>query len=278
MTQRNLLFVVLTALLFVLCPVEARVAEKKSYITSIKDVPVSNWKILAEKRIYFGHQSVGYNIIEGMNEVMKDNIQVRLNINKMTSSAPSFQTPAFVHSDIGKNGDPSSKVDDFAKVLGTKGNDQANFAMFKFCYVDFDRTTEVNRIFEYYRTSMAQLKRTHPKTRFIHVTVPLVSMNVGLKDLVKKILGRSIKDPDVNVKRNRFNDLLRKEYEGKELIFDLAGIESTYPDGRRASFTHDGKSYYSMVPKYTDDGGHLNESGRRIVAEQFLVFLATSLK
>jgi len=102
-------------------------------------------------------------------------------------------------------------------------------------------------------------------------------MDEGFKDWAKRLLGRPIKDPYANVKRNQFNHLLRTELEGKELIFDLARIESTFPDGSRASFTNAGKTYDALVPDYTYDGGHLNEAGRRMVAEQFLVFLATSL-
>ncbi len=68
--------------------------------------------------------------------------------------------------------------------------------------------------------------------------------------------------------------MLIKQYEGKEPIFDIAKIESTFPDGTRSSFTKDGKTYYSMVPEYTYDGGHLNETGRKKVAEQLLILLA----
>lgn len=37
----------------------------QSTYKSIKDVPDSTWKKLSEKKIYFGHQSIGYNIING---------------------------------------------------------------------------------------------------------------------------------------------------------------------------------------------------------------------
>ncbi len=57
-------------------------------------------------------------------------------------------------------------------------------------------------------------------------------------------------------------------------FFDIAKIESTFPDGTRSTFTKDGKTYYSMVPEYTHDGGHLNEMGRKKVAKQFLLLLA----
>lgn len=57
-------------------------------------------------------------------------------------------------------------------------------------------------------------------------------------------------------------------------IFDLAKIESTYSDGSRETFTAQGQTYYSLIPDYTDDGGHLNEAGRKKVSEQLLLFLS----
>ena len=156
-----------------------------------------------------------------------------------------------------------------------RGDAEADIAFFKFCYADLAHATDVNRLFEYYRTTSC-LKRLHPGTTFVYVTVPLVSIQEGFKDWAKSILGRSMKDPYANVKRNQFNDLLRTGFGGKELIFDLAEIESTFPDGRRAAFTNGGKTYSALVPDDTMTV-HLNEAGRRIVAEQFLVFLATSL-
>ena len=69
-------------------------------------------------------------------------------------------------------------------------------------------------------------------------------------------------------------DLLREAYEGKEPLFDIAGIESVGPGGERESFDVKGKSFPALVPAYTDDGGHLNALGRKVVAEKLLVFLA----
>ena len=79
---------------------------------------------------------------------------------------------------------------------------------------------------------------------------------------------------DANIKRNEFNKLIRKEYAGKEPVFDLAEMESTHPDGRRGAFSKDGKTYYSMIPDYTHDGGYLNEKGRKKDSEQLLILLA----
>ena len=68
--------------------------------------------------------------------------------------------------------------------------------------------------------------------------------------------------------------IYKEMLEQKKPLFDLAAIESTAPDGTRASFVRDGKTYYQMVSDYTHDGGHLNELGQKRVAEQLLVFLA----
>ena len=38
----------------------------------INDVPAVKWEKLAQKKIYFGHQSVGFNIMEGIKDVMKE--------------------------------------------------------------------------------------------------------------------------------------------------------------------------------------------------------------
>jgi hypothetical protein len=272
-------FISLFISLFSMCLIGCgrQTSTKQSSYTALNDVPISAWKQLASKKIYFGHQSVGFNIIEGMQDLIKEHGQINLHITRTTSTEFALRTPVFAHSEIGRNGNPHSKVEEFVRIIEARGDAEVDLAFFKFCYADFDHATDVNGVFEYYRTTMSRLKRLHPSTTFVYVTVPLVSMNEGFKDWAKRILGRSIKDPYANVKRNQFNDLLRTELGGKELIFDLAGIESTFLDGRRASFTNAGKTYDALVPDYTNDGGHLNEAGRRIVAEQFLVFLATSL-
>jgi len=68
--------------------------------------------------------------------------------------------------------------------------------------------------------------------------------------------------------------MLRKEYEGKEPLFDIAKFESTLPDGSRTSFSENGKIYYCLASNYTTDGGHLNDLGKKVVAEQLLLFLS----
>jgi len=81
-------------------------------------------KKVAGQRIYFGHQSVGYNILDGLKDVAQMNPQAHLNIIEVNDPAKLDGEPAFVHSTVGHNTDPISKLDDFSKFLdhgiGTK--------------------------------------------------------------------------------------------------------------------------------------------------------------
>ena len=244
---------------------------------TLDDIQPASWEKLAQKKIFFGHQSVGNNIMKGIEELMKKNPSIRLHV--LESSKPSdFSSGIFAHSQIGRNEDPEYKIHDFVRVMDKGIGGKADIAFFKFCFVDIDSGTDVEKLFTDYKNTMAMLKEKYPQTMFVHCTVPLLRKKITTpKSLLKKLLGKDdgFFDNSHNVARNRFNDLLRKEYEGRAPIFDLAGIESTYPDGSRETFTANGKRYYSLVPEYTYDGGHLNELGRTKAAEQLLLLLVS---
>lgn len=243
-------------------------------LPSIKDISNSSWEKLSQKKIYFGHQSVGFNIIEGIKDLMKENPQIKLNIVE-TSEPEALNNPLFAHSRVGSNMDPKSKTDAFASLMDKGTGDKADIAFFKFCYVDITGQTDVQEVFSRYKETLARLRAKYPKTSFVHVTVPLGTSIATWKTRIKTLIGKKdIWEYDGNIRKNEFNDLLRKEYSGKEPIFDLAYAESTFPDGRRSTFIKAGKTYYSMVPEYTYDDGHLNETGRKRAAEQLLVLLA----
>jgi disulfide oxidoreductase YuzD len=247
--------------------------EEKVTFPSIKDVSASSWEKLAQKKIYFGHQSVGFNIIDGINDVMKEHSGINVNIVE-TADESNFKVGLLAHSRVGKNVDPKSKITEFANFIDSGIGKKADAAALKFCYVDITAGTNANNVFNVYSDSILQLKAKYPDMIIIHFTNPLTQRQTGLKTWIKKVIGRPIGGVDDNIKRNEYNEMLIKLYEGKEPIFDIAKIQSTFPDGTRCSFSKDGKTYYSMVPEYTTDGGHLNETGRKKVAEQFLILLA----
>jgi hypothetical protein len=244
------------------------------------DLSQVSWENLSKKRILFGHQSVGFNIVDGIEDVLKENSQIKINI--IENSRPwEVKTPSLIHFMVGENQNRKSKMDAFSALIQREDKKTLDIAFFKLCFVDIQATTNVSMVFDQYKTIMGNLMRDFPETTFIVVTVPLTSeptgteqLTRGLKNWIKTAIGKSIERSFENVNRNNFNALLKKEYEGKVPIFDLATIESTGLDGKRQMFSVEGKNYYSMLPAYTDDGGHLNKLGRKVVAEQLLVFLA----
>lgn len=254
---------------------EGKMPEKNITYDSLKDVPASTWKSLTQKKIYFGHQSVGFNIMDGVKDVIKEHPEIKLNIVE-TADQSNFKVGLFAHSRVGKNQDPKSKIDEFVRFLNSGIGKKADAAALKFCYVDVIAKTNVENFFADYSESIKQLKIKYPHMNFIHFTVPLKATETTWKTRLKKLFGKKeIWEYDENIKRNEYNKLLIEKYQGKEPVLDIAKIQSTFPDGTRCTFSKDGKTYYSMVPAYTYDGGHLNELGRKKVAEQFLLLLAS---
>lgn len=245
--------------------------QKKSF-PNIKDIPDSAWDKLSHKKIFFGHQSVGYNIIDGIKDVMQEYPRIKLNIVE-TSDPADFNSAVFAHSRAGRNMNPTSKVKDFVTFMENGIGNKADIAGLKFCYVDVRGDSNVESIFENYDKSILQLKSKFPGVKIIHFTTPLTKIQTGPKVWIKKLIGRTTTTDD-NIKRNEYNKMILAKYKDDGSVFDLAAVESTLPDGARSLFKKDGKTYYSMFKGYTNDGGHLNEQGRKIVAEQFLIFLA----
>jgi hypothetical protein len=264
------LFCVVCLLLMPLSASEGGTMSRETIsLEMIKNIPEARWQNLAEKKIYFGHQSVGYNIVDGLTQIENQFPRIKLNIVEI--KRPSDMNGAeFAHSSIGENDDPQSKMQAFTDYMENGIGAKADIAFFKFCYVDINAHSDIDKIFTEYKKTMNQLKKKYPNVIFIHSTVPLTESKTTVRSLVKKMLGRE----DNNIKRNLYNDMLRKEYEGKEPLFDIAKSESTLPDGTRSTFTSGGTTYYSLTSEYTDDGGHLNGFGQLAVAQRLLILLA----
>jgi hypothetical protein len=241
----------------------------------VSRVPAEDWARLSAMRIAFGHQSVGYDMLAGVDDIAKQVPAVRLTVVE-SNTVPA--APGIVHFRAGKNELPMTKVDDFVRFVDASGPSEPDIAMLKFCYIDANPNTNMRDVFTHYRDSLAGLRARHPQTTFVHLTMPLRTIQTGWKVSLKNLIGRPIGGHSEGAMRQEYNALLRTEYAGKEPVFDLAQIESTRADGSRVSFTKDGVTGYGLASEYTYDGGHLNEVGRRLVAERFLVLLADVAK
>jgi hypothetical protein len=236
----------------------------------------SDWTVLADRRVFFGHQSVGYNIVEGVADLMRGEQRPALRVAE--SAAPGdLQPGVLAHATVGQNGDPRSKIRAFAEYMDSGVAAHSDVALFKFCYIDVDAETDVDGIFSEYKRVMDDLARRHPDTRFVHATMPLRLVQTGPKAVVKRLLARPAGGYVENVRRNRYNALLRREYQGRAPIFDIAALESQ-SGGQPTTFTFQGEEFFSLNPAYTPDNGHLNESGRRVVAAGFLNALAEAAR
>lgn len=228
--------------------------------------------ILSKSRVYFGHQSVGKNLMAGVQDMIQASGAPAPRV--IESDPPPADLPEFyfLHARIGRNEAPETKCEAFKSVLARLDADTLHpleVAALKFCFVDITAKSDPKALIALYRSTLDSLKRRYPKTAFVHVTTPLCANSGNWKLPIKRLIGHPDWADADNIKRNEYNDLLRAAYPG-EPLFDLAALESTYPDGRREQWSVGGKTYYSLIRAYTYDGGHLNELGRRVAAKELL--------
>ena len=225
---------------------------------------------VSRTRAFFGHQSVGMNILEGASSVYAAYGMTAPPIGH--GAVPGGEGGFIDHAFIGENGNPLLKIQDFAAKLRAGLGEQVDVAMMKLCYVDITGGTDVRAVFDAYSNTMAALRREFPRVTFIYVTVPLTTQP-GLLSKVKSLLTGSGGSAADNAARERFNALLRHQYAGDH-IFDLAAAESTTPDGGRVAGTYDGQRYYGLYGGYASDPGHLNAEGAQVVAAAWLTAIA----
>ena len=230
--------------------------------------------LLATKRIYFAHQSVGANILQGMGELAtRQGVPLRIVQVPRAAEVPSG---AFGHFFVPENGAPFEKLANFKAALGADSG--IDIALIKFCYVDIDAGTDAAELFARYQATISALRTENPHTVFVHVTLPLTTVQTGAKALAKRLLGRAPYGSIENVRREQYNALMRAAYAGREPLFDLARVESHAPDGTVVSVTWDGSIAPAMASAYTDDGGHLNARGRDLAAGELIRVLAAAAR
>ncbi|MDF1576419.1 MAG: hypothetical protein P1P86_14620 [Bacteroidales bacterium] len=231
---------------------------------------------VAGLKIYFGHQSVGNNIISGITQ-WEDETGVQLS--KVESKDPALNVEiSLVHFKVGSNSDPHSKIDDFVSLVAQIPDEGNPVAFFKLCYVDITPDTDVDKVYGYYKEKMLYLIEMYPNIRFMACTVPYMGLQKGMKAIAKRMLGRQSTGHLGNIKREEFNKNLLNDFQGVIPVFDLGGIESTLPDGSKATYNFKGSDYPYMPDIYTYDLGHLTELGSKTLSYNLLAFLAEEFK
>lgn len=214
-------------------------------------------KVFRTKRIYFGHQSVGENILDGLGTLYRANGAPAPTIQEVTAAANvKGGERNLLHSLIGENGDPDSKLAAFASMMRSGMAERVDVALMKLCYVDIKRTTDPRTVFEHYRTTMGALEREFPRVTFVYTTIPLRTADAYRNNL-----------------RTQFNSLVRTELKDK-VVLDIAEVESRAVDGSRATDSTFGFPYEQLQSNYASDGAHLNTEGAKRVAASLVATVA----
>jgi hypothetical protein len=235
------------------------------------DVTPEEWHSLASRTLFFGHQSVGRELMDGVSAVLAKHPELGIRVKEFTTWDEQ-DGPGLYHKKVGRNLFPGEKAHAFVEISGAM-DDPGSVAMLKFCYVDVQGEASPDSIFADYQRQVALLRQRSPELTVVHFTLPLHTSE-NLKGYVKNLLLRRDIQRTLNVSRNKYNSLLRDAYMGREPVFDIAAYESRRPDGSFSFFTVRGERMYDMVEEYTDDGGHLTDQAAYEIGEQLLIFLA----
>lgn len=108
---------------------------------------------VASARIYFGHQSVGNNVLEGLRELSKGGASQPAII----ESSANAGAPVILHAAIGRNTDPASKIAAFRDAASAL--DSFDIAMMKLCYIDITATTDADALFALYCEAVDSIRQ-----------------------------------------------------------------------------------------------------------------------
>ena len=172
--KNNSILIFLTCIYLALLSCEGN--EKKGITMQydkIEEVPIGNWNNLSNNRIFFGHQSVGNNIVQGLIDIEKNYPYISLNVIE-TDHLPENMEGFFAHAYMGDNENPESKINAFKKAIDNGLGNNIDYAFLKFCFVDIDKHTDIEALFSKYDKMVEYINKNYPKTKLIHFTVPLI--------------------------------------------------------------------------------------------------------
>jgi hypothetical protein len=234
-------------------------------------------RTLAGQKVFFGHQSVGNDLLDGVREIAKSFPAIPIVVGD-ARAAGALASPMIAHAGIGRNEAPESKIEEFERILDGPIGDRVEIACMKLCYVDIMNDTDVDTLFDRYREMVSRVKNRHPSIRLAHVTVPVTKhdpLKAFLKSRIKALLGKKSGWEYANLSRNRFNEKILSTYGGIDPVFDLAKFESTRLEtGASVEYTHRGQKFPALNPSYARDEGHLNHAGKIAIGNEFIRFLS----
>ncbi|MBK7644950.1 MAG: hypothetical protein IPJ19_18220 [Planctomycetes bacterium] len=227
----------------------------------VDDTLKADLETLRGARVFFGHHSVGANILEGLGALERE-----AGVELALGEGP-----------VGENMNPLAKFEDFARHAESAAAEGEQLMLMKLCYVDFNPQTDTKALVEAYAKVVERVRKARPAAKLVHVTPPLCARATDMKSKLKRTLGKSVWEDDANARRAEYREKLLARFPG-EPVLDISLLESTRPDGSREVHEVGGQSVPMLWPGYTNDGGHLNEAGQRMAAKAFARVLASALR
>jgi hypothetical protein len=240
--------------------------------SAVSEVSSADLERAARTRVFFGHQSVGMNILGAVPVVFSAH-GVKPPPIEQGRAAPDTTAGFLVESLIGENTEPLKKIQDFDAVIRGGLGRQIDVAVLKLCYIDVVPGTDVDAVFSAYRDTMKALQNDFPDVTFVKATVPLTTQPSTLSRVTQRLRGNESYGAAAAAVRERLNELIRQEY-ASDHLFDVAAVESTAPDGSRVSGRYRGQPYFALYGGYAADPGHLNDEGSRRAATALLAAVA----
>jgi len=117
MIRINILFVCGLLYLILIPGCSGDKISKYKRSTTMQQLTENDWTRLSGQRYFFGHRSVGSNIIEGIVDLKKESNTTRFTISEINNNSD-LQGNVFTHLSIGRNLEPKSKIDGFQKYSG----------------------------------------------------------------------------------------------------------------------------------------------------------------
>ncbi|MCL2297303.1 MAG: hypothetical protein FWC38_07685 [Proteobacteria bacterium] len=218
------------------------------------------------KSVFFVHNSVGSNIVDGLRAVAPSLTITNAITSGGQPSATGF-TDLYMNNYAASTGNPIPNFNRrpldkvaYFETLMERGGRHAQIAFLKFCFMDFDGDMPAwETMRDAYSGMVNRLQTSYPNVTFVHITAPLYVYNQSWH----------------NNKQHNFNNWLRATYGGK--VFDLAAITSINANGTPAATAQNpspGAPTLSLDWAVGVNNSHLNANGGRRVASGLISFLA----
>jgi hypothetical protein len=215
-------------------------------VAAFDALPQAEMDKIKGAKVFFGHQSVGQNTLDGAAALGFKFDAVK--------GKDDYGGPKLGHAALDKNRAPLEKIQNFDKTMGAIGG--ADVAGMKLCWVDFDKGSDVAAVQASYVTTINKVADANPKTHLFHVTPPLTT-----------------DEPKLNKTRVAYGEWMRNTYADKAVVFDLGAVISTKADGSAC----EAGGARKLCDEWSSDEGHLNAEGQKRAAKAFLYAIYRSL-